>query len=167
MSKNDGICRLPWQDSEEGKNGWRTRLDQEISHAWKVVGTCAAIAFILIGMFIYCVIRIGISLVYYLKKKRDTTKAMNKTLTTSLPGGVNVNDSNQDDEIYEKRTAEASKKEVGDKDDYYAFQDTINKSLSEYKTLNEKLTSFFKDTRNTDAPDQYDRRIFNRGDDNW
>jgi len=167
MSNNEGTCQIPCQSSTEGQIGWQTRLNQEISYAWKVVGTFAAIAFVLVGMFIYCIIKIGISLAYYLKKKKDTTKALNKSLTTSLPGGVNVDDSNQDNEIYEKRMAEASKNEVGEKDDYYAFQETINKSLSEYKTLNEKLTSFFKDTRDTEAPDQYDRRIFNRNADDW
>lgn len=158
-----GICPLNMTIDD-----WKKRLEQEVSYAWKIVGVFAALAVILVAMLVYCIIRIIWATAYYIKRKKDTQAAAKKTLTFMLPKGIDLNDSKQDDEIYEGRMAEAARLEAGSTtNDYYVFQDTINKSLSEYKSLNDKITDFYKRTRNEDAPDQYDRRIFDRNNDNW
>lgn len=80
-------------------------------------------------------------------------------------GSNTVMDPKYDDEYYVVK--EDPNQLAENNDDYYKFQDSINKSLSSFKYYNEKLQNYFMKTRERDAPDKYDSRILVPDNDDW
>lgn len=140
-------------------------LVEKIGYSSKVLGVFTILAIILIAMVVYCVVSIIRAIVFFRKRKAEKDIKRKRALAQSSSTSAMLSNENDNEEYTNSR--DDPKQYAEAQDDYYKFQDSINKSLNEYKSYNEKLQSFFKSTRNTDAPDQYDTRIFSSSDDNW
>ena len=142
----------------------RRRLEQEMSFAFRILMICGLLGTILLAMFIYCIIKIVRIIIYYKARVRKHMEKQNAALQ-QIQGGNQMLNRKMDDEIYagnEDPTLFAE-----NNDEYYKFQDSINKSLSSFKHYNEKLQNYFMKTRDTDAPDKYDRRVLSKESDDW
>lgn len=82
-----------------------------------------------------------------------------------LQGSNAVYDSRNDNEIYPP--TKDPQDTLSTKDDYQEFQDNINKEMATYKDYNQKLQDYFKKKCDKDAPDQYDKRVILRDNDEW
>lgn len=138
---------------------------EKISYSSKILGAFIFISIILTAMVFYCIVNLIRAFVFFQKRKEEKENKRKRALAQSSSTSALLSNENDNEEY--TNSQEDPKQHAEAQDDYYKFQDSINKSLSAYKNYNEKLQGFFKSTRSIDAPDQYDTRIFNKSDDNW
>lgn len=141
-------------------------LQDNIKYSFKMLCVFLVLALILLALVLYCVISIMRALMFYVKRKQETKKIKRKIAEKSSNTN-SIMSSDHDNEEYTNSPDNDPKQHAEAQDDFYKFQDSINKSLNEYKTYNQTLQNLFKTTRDKDAPDQYDKRIFDKENDNW
>jgi len=123
----------------------KARLIQELDDSYKGLFVFAAIALILIGLIIYCIYHlVRILTFYYYEKKRM------KNLRTPVAKNDIMSDKD-DNEVYKKYLEQEN---TNNQDEYVQYTENINKTVSEYKEYNEKLTTYYKENHpEKTAPD--------------
>jgi hypothetical protein len=117
---------------------------------------------ILVIIFI-CLYNVMKIIIFYMKETKNH-EANQKRLMMRLKGpnlGTNEYKNTKLDEYIDE-----GKDEKLD-DEYSRMTQTIQKSLSEYKDYNQKLSSFYESTKNTTIPDKIDATILSMENDNY
>jgi hypothetical protein len=142
----------------------RKRLSGELSYAYRIFGLSVILGIILMGILLYCVLQISKVIIYHRTRLKEQ-RAKQQGAMQKLQGSNAVYDAKNDDEFYPP--VKDAQDKLSSKDDYQEFQDNINKEMSTYKDYNQKLQDYFKKKCDSDAPDQYDKRVLLPDNDEW
>ena len=140
-------------------------LKTETSYAYRILGIFCVIAAVLIALFLYCIVKIISVLSYFYKRRKAQEKQKKDAVSKSGGIATIVNADNDNEEYASKQLKPGEYAEA--RDEYYQFQETIDKSLGAFKAYNEKLKDYFATSRDKPPPDQYDRRVFDDANDDW
>lgn len=137
-------------------------IDLEMQLGYKSLAIYSVVAFILICMFVYCIINIVRIVQFYYSQRR----ALNDATAAIKKNSNNPQNRMDDNEVYINR-AEAAM-EAENTDEYLQYTESINKSISEFKTYNEKLKAYYKENKPGEVPkDMIDKTIFANESDNY
>ena len=162
----DPTCIPPYGSSYKTSNDFRkAQLNKEMTFSYTMI-IVSTILFVILGIILSYLIY------YFVKRIQDyyTTKNQNETEDEKIrekAGSVihKVNNEQNDDESYVTR--ENTINHAENKDDYQTFNDSIQKSIMQFKKYNQKVSKFFQDNYEKKTPDNIDERILDKQFDDW
>lgn len=135
------------------------QLNYEMQNGYKTLMIFLAIAVILFILLAFCIFNIVKIVQFYWSQKRAMADTVKR-------GTNNPQNRKDDDETYMNRVEAAL--EAENNDEYLLYTEAINKSISEFKTYNEKLKAYYKENKPGEAAkDMIDNTIFADNADNY
>jgi hypothetical protein len=123
------------------------------------------IVLFILSLCLYQIIRIWSYHRMQVKEKVKARKRMNLMVSMSTPH-VSLNDAkNSTHDNYGNGDKNNSKTNLDD--EFARMSQTIKTTFSQYKDYNEKMSKFYQDTHNKEAPDTINVSVLNRSNDNY
>lgn len=134
------------------------QLHKEVKNATKKLGIFTLIFLVLFVIIVFCIINITKLIVFYFSQRATLRESFKATSN-------NPNNPKDDHEVYQNLDDMLN---AENNDEYNRYTSQINKSISEYKTYNEKLRKYYKENKPGEKPgDVIDKSVLQREHDNY